>query len=906
MYPIIVVIFMVLSSFLSRTGIVYTAFQGKDSNVLVTVSVELCSGKPHGIVEVQFGKLDKIIVIKGRGEASDNRFSFNSDAPCRMDITIGDTNRDPGPRATVVTVNMIEQGFSFFLRDVTSEFPIIIPEYRVMVLPAGDGRTYEEVLSDIRKKGLRTKLEVIESEAEESFAKAARNTRSRSSPTWLGIPRDFRIFEVDFGLNYYNGQMESIRPKRAAMQVTLPEIEEKPVTYHFVFGRGIGTSHEVKRRLEEGVLPILHTDIWDEDILYETRSFVSLERSLLTEENLRGTHYLVADGYSYGHMFTDDQQTEFDRLEKEELQREEETVLYFEAKAMNTTSTPRYAYFKAPIPNYHGEPPYTFDSGSGFFRSNSGRIFCIAKLNKKPIPFEEISILLEPGETAVIEFAVPHTPLSIERAQSLDDWYFEKRLEECRNFWLRRLSSAARIRLPERRIEEMIKAGLLHLDLITYGLEPEGTLAPKIGVYSPIGSESSPIIQFMNSMGWHNTARRSLQYFLDKQHSDGLIQNFGGYMLETGAALWSMGEYFRYTQDSGWVLKNREKILKSCNYLIDWRNRNKREELRCKGYGMIDGKVADPEDPFHSFMLNGYGYLGIVRVAEMLKYIDPEKSDKLLKEAAAWREDIKASYFTSEIRSPVMPISNGTWCPTAPPWPEAIGPLLLYINPVRQYTHGTFTARDVMLGPLYLVFQEVIDPEEPAAKRLLEYHTDNYYLRNAAFSQPYYSRHAWVELARGMVKPFIKTYYNTFAGLADRETYTFWEHYYHVSPHKTHEEGWFLMQTRWMLWMEEGDTLKFLSGIPRAWLESGKKIELENIATYFGKATLHVESQVDKGWIDAEVICKDNRKPKTVTVRLPHPMSAKASRVSGGEWDAGKEIVVVKDFAGRAKIRMEY
>ena len=36
---------------------------------------------------------------------------------------------------------------------------------------------------------------------------------------------------------------------------------------------------------------------------------------------------------------------------------------------------------------------------------------------------------------------------------------------------------------------------------------------------------------------------------------------------------------------------------------------------------------------------------------------------------------------------------------------------------------------------------------------------------------------------------FLKAYYNPFAGLADRETYTFWEHYFHASPHKTHEEA---------------------------------------------------------------------------------------------------------------------
>ena len=82
-----------------------------------------------------------------------------------------------------------------------------------------------------------------------------------------------------------------------------------------------------------------------------------------------------------------------------------------------------------------------------------------------------------------------------------------------------------------------------------------------------------------------------------------------------------------------------------------------------KGYGMIDGKVADPEDPFHSFMLNGYGYLGIARMAEMLEKIDPaESAETCRKEADAWREDIRASYFASEMKSPLMPLADGTWC----------------------------------------------------------------------------------------------------------------------------------------------------------------------------------------------------------------------------------------------------
>jgi hypothetical protein len=395
-------------------------------------------------------------------------------------------------------------------------------------------------------------------------------------------------------------------------------------------------------------------------------------------------------------------------------------------------------------------------------------------------------------------------------------------------------------------------------------------------------------------------------YFLDKQHDDGMIQNFGGYMVETGAALWSMGEYFRYTGDTSWVKQVEPKLLKSCEFLLQWRERNKKENLKGKGYGMIDGKVADPEDPYHQYMLNGYGYLGVARVAEMLGSIDNENALRLKKEAEDWKHDIRSSFFESMALSPVVPSGDGTWCPTAPPWTEARGLRMMYINPETFMSHGTFLVTDAMLGPLYLVFCEVLDPEEKTSKMMLNYHNEMFFFRNAAFSQPYYSRHNRVQLKLGMVKPFLKTYYNTFSALADRQTYTFWEHLYHVSVHKTHEEAWFLMETRWMLYMEENQTLKLLPGIPRVWLEDGKKIELQNVATYFGPLTLTVNSVLNKGFIEASINCSSERKPAVVSIRIPHPQSKKPSRVSGGTYDASLETVVIKPFTGKGYIKIEY
>ncbi len=893
-----VVLLSIVILFTGSTG--FNENKQKDENI-TTIHIEWAGTTPEGKIEVFNGKLNHLFLVEGKGKVTGKEFHFNPGRRCRLGVSLEDVHLQPGPGATVITVDTKEKGFSFVVRDVTSQFPVYIPGYDVTVLPGGDNRSVIEVREKARASGLKTKLEQIEEEPEESYEHASGHTRNQSVPTWLGVSRDFNLFEVDFGFNHFDKGMESIRPKRANQYVRLPELNNAPVTYHFVMGRGIGVVKDVSRSLEKGFLPILHTDLRDEDILYKTRTFVTLESAPLRSENLRGTHYLVADGYCAGHTFTAKQQSEFEVQEKTELGLERTTVLCFQAKAFNTSKALRYAWFKFPESSN-----YKFNAADGFGQFSADRVFCISKLNGKPASGEEISVLLAPGDSAVFEFYVPHTPAARDRALRISAWDFEDQFKYCRSFWENKLLSASRVRLPEKRIEDMVYAGLLHLDLISYGLEPEGTLAPTIGVYSPIGSESSPIIQFMNSMGWHETARRSVQYFLDKQHENGFMQNFGGYMLETGAALFTMGEYFRYTRDTEFVTKNKLKIIKACEYLISEQDSNKRGDLKGKGYGMMVGKVADKNDHYHSFMLNGYNYLGLSRSAEMLAGIDPQMSERIRVNAEDLKNNIRESFFAAMKRSPVMPLGDGTWVPSVPPWPDTKWFPQLFLEPQKMYSHGHFTVRYATTGPLYLVYQEVISPDEPAAGSLLAFHAEHLYQRNAVFSQPYYSRHDWLQLRRGMVKPFLKTYYNTFPAISDRETYTFWEHIHQVSVHKTHEEAWFLMQTRWMLYLEEGETLKLLPGVPRAWLENGKTISLENVASYFGPLSFRVQSAVEKGFIEATIDCNTDRKPKDVVVRVPHPCGRKPVKVSGGVYDEATETVRVDSFTGHASIKLMY
>lgn len=901
-------------------------------------------GPVSGRIAVDHGRLAGLRAAAGAGRAQGARLHVAAGSPGRVTASFQQAVCHPGPEATLVTVDVQPHPFTFLLRDVSAEYPIFIPEYGVAVTTTGDPRTYAEIAADVRRPGRQTALARVAQAPEADYAAAARQTRSLRCPTWLGLSRDQRFFQVNCfsGINAVEPYL-LITPSLPA-GVLIPETNYQPLSCTLALSRGESCAARITRRLEDGVLPILHVEWQDEDVVYHATCFCALETQALSERALRGTDYLVADGHCSGHMFTPDQAREFQaRLaaetsrpadeilgyfkalrrpdgtgadghvfdeaaarqfrerHRQTRQAAEETVLFVGITAVNTGVIPRYAWFKTVWPS---GGKCRFNRQTGFSVFDSGRVLAVSRLNARPLNNAETAILLPPGATAVLEVLIPHRPISRERARRLAQQPFAARRQACRDFWRTKLQAAAQIELPEQRLTEMVKAGLLHLDLSSFGREPRQPLAAIVGRYPPIGTESAPIIQFFDSMGRHDLARRALNYFLEKQHADGFIQNYGGYLSETGPVLWCLGEHYRYTRDDRWAARVAPRVLQACDFLLRWRRRNQTPELRDLGYGLLEGKVADPEDPYHSFLLSGYSCMGIARAAELLARVAPADARRLRAAASRFRRDIRAALARALARGPVAPLGDGRWCPTCAPWVESRGLLALYTEPQSWNTHGGFVTRDALLGPLHLIFNEILDPHEPLAGQLIAYHTDLLLPHLVGVSQPYYSRHPEILLMRGEVSAFLQAYYFGFAGLADRETYTFWEHYHGGSTHKTHEEAWFLMQTRRMLWMEQADTLCLLPGIPRAWMQTGAGVRLERAASYFGPFTLAVEPRPDLGYIAAEAACATARHPAAVTIRLPHPGRQGARRVEGGKYDAQTETVRISPFRGRASIKL--
>jgi hypothetical protein len=806
-----------------------------------------------------------------------------------LKCTIAEKNLLP-PRISVP----IENNFitSFFVRDANEANPIFLKDSKLIVTEGSDKRSFAQITREISTKKMLSSWDKIAKEKEESFEEAARNTRSVKCPTWLGISRDIRIFSIHYFENH--GYWGQIIPKyHCGYQCYEEDDEEKRVSFDFAIGRGASCTVNITRWLEENNLPILHSLQNEGDIKYHLTFFVTLEKTPLNPRRIIGTDYRSAYAYSSGNMLTERERKKYiDAFNKELLKMDEETLCIMRCESVNTSHSPHYAWFAVPS---CGLKDTEYLTEYGFLqKKDDKKILYLARLNGQAMGSPQKAVLIQPEQNCVFEVIIPHRAIPIKRARKLLTKNTTQELKAVKSFWKTKLKTAAQIKVPETEIQNRMQAGILHCDLVAYGKEPDQPVAATIGWYSPIGSESAPIIQFFDSAGWHRLAERAIDFFLKRQRNDGFIQNFAGYQLETGYVLWTMSEHYRYTQDLKWLKRVKKNIQLASQYLIQWRRKNMLPELKNKGYGLIDGKVADPNDFFHSFMLNGISLLGLKRAAEMMEHLDKNQAKVIENESNNWHTDLYNAYKESIKKAPLIPIGDGTWLPSFSPWVEYPGPLSLYAEGGNWITHGAFGCRDALLGALYLIFCNVLPYDSKPADWLIKVYHTLYTVRNAALSQPYYSRHDYAHLVREEVKFFLKTYYNQVSSLQDRETYSFWEHYFGVSPHKTHEEAWFLMQTRWMLWLEIGETLRLLAGIPRLWLNKNNAIELKNVASHFGHFNFSLHSDPATGRkIQINIEFKENRLPAKLEIRVPHPTGKYAQKTDGCSYDREREIVTI-------------
>ncbi len=849
----------------------------------------LFAEKSSGTLEVKYGRLSSPPKFKNETE---------------LTVEVSDANLEIGSRPTVVSVLREKNPFTFLARDVSKECPVWSREFAAAVLPADDPRTYAQTVFDIESKGLVSDFDRMNAEPEETYEAACVRNRDQLCPVWLGLGGDARMFHIapqsvcqvgghDF---QYYGKILAYDHSRARI-VKLKNGQDHLDTLLFEIGPGAHCAPKLSRSLDEGCLPIYHASQDEQTVRYDITAFATLESGPVSEKSVRGTDWREALMHAGLNNTTPEEKAEWG---KNYLRHSMEDLMLcvVRVEAANVSAMPAYAWFKAP----HSEAVENkFENGISSSAYYDGKALAVSRLNGAPLKESETAVLVPPGGKAVFEIIAFHTPVDAARAKKIFRLDYDSHLAAARKFWHSRLDTAAKIHVPEKAIDDRIRAGLLHLEINTLGkTSGETPLLPCVGWYAPIGTESAPMIQFYDSMGLHDIARRCCGVFLERQRGDGFINCYFNYQSETGAFLWSAGEHYLYTHDLAWLRKVTPKLVRSCDFLLRWREKNKTEEFRRNGcYGLLSGKVADPEDYYHSFFLNAGTYIGLKRMALVLADTDPVYAEKLRKEVELYRKDIVHSVAYAQARAPLLPRGDGSWSPELPSWVEYVGSTSYYVDGGEWFSHGCFSARSSLTGPLYLAVSEVFDPMDEAITLMLKANQHPVTRENAAISQPYYCRHDYAHLMRGEVKLFLKTYYNQMTALQDRQSLTFWEHYFNVSEHKTHEEAWFLMQTRWMLFVEDGNSLDLFRCVPRRWLEEGKSIVLENVHTHFGKLNAKAEAHGE------QIVCEfeSERAPESVRIRLPHPEGRRAVSCEGGTYDPSSETVTVSGRKGKVVLK---
>ena len=190
-------------------------------------------------------------------------------------------------------------------------------------------------------------------------------------------------------------------------------------------------------------------------VVYASKMFVTLERDVLSEDRVAGTNILVADHYSEASMLTADQKAEMERIHDREIFKEEETVIYIKINATNTGAAPRYSWMRIPEANVFVNPgksslSSSYDNTKGYGSFSDERVYLVATLNGKPVPQQEMAVLLAPGESVEYLFKIPHRPVSRERADALAGQSWRRHHDACKAFWTRKIDRMASVSVPEK------------------------------------------------------------------------------------------------------------------------------------------------------------------------------------------------------------------------------------------------------------------------------------------------------------------------------------------------------------------------------------------------------------------------------------------------------------------------
>jgi hypothetical protein len=874
----------------------------------------------------------------------------------RLHLLTTDAEPDGGSR-TIVTVRTQSRSFSFLVSDLDGG-PIYVKDYGVLITRSDDPTSLDEVKARCAVAS-RSIYDRVKGEPEQSLARAMaeippldvtnQDTYAPHYGVYLGL---YSVLGVDGGRQEfalrYNGELFMSKLLLKPAGCDLAGLLWPGLDIHFRFGTGdppdfrLG-SHTTHQSLMDGYLPIITSEWDDRELSWTQTAFAALLDGPLTPpEARRGDEDVVAmmrfavrnttPGWKRACLWL-----VVDPREELTLQ---DGMVIAEGRAVPG----------APATRQWRVEPYRRRRLRCAIRAGKGGLRAIQYAEEgAPHAFPTAvlyQVELRPDESDVLDLAFPFVsfgePADWRKVADLD---YTSKLTDVAAYWRRFVAQGGQIELPEALLSDFHKAVRIHV-AISADKDPASglTVVPAATwYYGACGNEACWQITMLDQCGYHVRAVDYLETFLRTQgairpdgryrSAEGAFQGLDlddgrpvtglfGYNLDHGCIMECMAAHYRLSRDRAWLERVAPQLIAACDFVIRERQATKEHDQAGQPvpeWGLLPaGHLEDNPEWRHWFSINAHASGGLHAIAEALAEIGHPEAQRLLREAAEYREDIRRAARRAMVKSPVVRLLDGTYIPHIPTHTQ-----------VRGRESGWF--REAAYGPLHLMDGGIFEPWEEEMTWVLKDLEDNLFV-SREWGRPvdlerYWFSHGGVTiqanlmdlgidyLRRGEVEHALRALFNNFASHLYPHLRVFTEHPVvelgcGQGPfYKASDEAKALLWLRAILLLEEGDQLHLAPGVPRAWFAPGQTFGVNRMATNFGPITYRVESSASQ--VAAEIEPPDRQPPRQLLLHLRRPRREAIRRVLVNgrphtDFDPACEVVRVAPSAARIQIEVEY
>jgi hypothetical protein len=656
------------------------------------------------------------------------------------------------------------------------------------------------------------------------------------------------------------------------------------------------TSKAIKKRLEDGRLPIPHVETADGDFAWEELVYAHLLGRPM-EDGMRPHPDDVLVTHA---VFTVRNNGPSPRAARLWMYFGDASAVRFGYKVnVGISPGPPLSHaFEAPFGILDGKVRYMLPAPS------AGRFILHDTVRPRQwkVPLTgvvEWQAELAPGASARMEIILPYASVDTETAKRILAVDSEKALAEARAFWRHLITTGALLDTPDEFISDYAAATAGQMaGQVAYrhtgGVWMLKTSPNHYEVYWPVSAARA--LPAFDLRGLSQYSRPALRSFLDVQSDDmgtllrefrsgkgdtvagegfekhpGFMGNFPGWtpnvlILNHAMGLWALASHYRITRDDGWLRAGPKSPLDGILLALDWiavqRRRTMREEngTQVPHWGLLPPSAAHDWLSGSVIFNDAFCIFAAIEAVRMLREIGHPRSEEFAAELAGHRQCLKDRYTEARDRAARLPLPDGTTLPFVPrdvselDW-HSVDWTYASFGPLRAGAWGALDPKDELVDQT-LSFLEAGIPEgelnAAANTQVAKDSVDFANWREAFFEGP--RRYFWPHyleyeimwpighdlfLQRDDLPRFFEWFANFFSVVLHKDYRTSAESL-NGAPGCSPGDAERWMAIRGMFVNERGgydgreQSLWLLQAVPRAWLVPGRKTGVSKMGTHFG------------------------------------------------------------------------